>query len=258
MKRFWPTAIAKQKASSRHALLRNQDHMSRFPRPARRQNRDKRASGEIAAVRPAPASNPPEELHVRCRLLEPPSSPRGSRHPRPARNPLSESPLSHVPEPSQREEPLWLYGAAYSTKPWHRDPAAHPFGIRRPRGSLGRIIVLDAVMPRMGSTSSPFRQRGCLVTATATLPFGRPGFPYANARPRLGRGVARNSRKNSVDRRYGLARTMQSLQLYSRLHERPSPVETFERRWWPMDEHAKTEPWSSIFGLTRPLLPSAR
>ncbi len=113
------------------------------------------------------------------------------------------------PRPPEREDRLWLPSKAYRHKPMEqRHRCTYPLAIRRPRCSLGRSIVLDAGMPRMGPTSRHSGNAdGC--DRHARAPLSLAGFPYPRTTPsvRQRRLVPMTNKDKSAIRNLGLTRS---------------------------------------------------
>ena len=134
-------------------------------------NRDSSASGEIATVRPATAPIRRDPKMAREPVAVEPaigavrgfkSSQRGSRHPRPHRNTLSESPISDAPKTSRTRRPAVPTEQSLPPPLGTETPLRIPFGNKAAARQLGAHYRSGRWYAPSGIDLTPFRQRGWL------------------------------------------------------------------------------------------------
>ena len=135
-------------------------------------NRDSGASGEIATVRPATAPIRRDPKMAREPVAVEPaigavrgfkSSQRGSRHPRPHRNTLSESPISDAPKTSRTRRPAVPTEQSLPPQTHGTEtPLRIPFGNKAAARQLGAHYRSGRWYAPSGIDLTPFRQRGWL------------------------------------------------------------------------------------------------
>ena len=172
MKRF-VDSIAKQKGIKPPRGYAKSGSMCRgFLDQHAAKNRDSGASGEIAAVRPAPAPIHRDPKMAREPVAVEPavgavralkSSQRGSRHPRPHRNTLSESPISDAPKTSRTRRPAVPTEQSLPPQTHGTEtPLRIPFGNKAAARQLGAHYRSGRWYAPDGIDLTPFRQRGWL------------------------------------------------------------------------------------------------